>query len=59
MRLGLPEGTIYAFPEISQTGTASQLLADMILEKAHVAITVMSKYRGTVEHDAGKPCLAG
>lgn len=44
VRCGFPEGTIYAFPDISQTGIPSQLLADMILEKAHVVVEAGSFY---------------
>lgn len=39
-----PEGTIYAFPDISQTGIPSQRLADMILEQAHVVVEAGSFY---------------
>jgi aspartate aminotransferase len=33
-----PEGTIYAFPDISGTGLTSQQAADMILEEAGVVV---------------------
>ncbi|MBX7198527.1 MAG: pyridoxal phosphate-dependent aminotransferase [Rhodospirillaceae bacterium] len=32
----MPQGSIYAFPDISSTGKASQQVADEILEKCHV-----------------------
>ncbi|KKB80672.1 aspartate aminotransferase [Devosia limi DSM 17137] len=34
----MPEGTIYAFPDISGTGLSSQEVADALLEKAHVVV---------------------
>jgi len=34
----MPEGTIYAFPDISGTGLTSQELADSLLEKANVVV---------------------
>ncbi|MBN9070336.1 MAG: pyridoxal phosphate-dependent aminotransferase [Rhizobiales bacterium] len=39
-----PEGTIYAFPDISQTGLSSQQLAELILEKADVVVEAGSFY---------------
>lgn len=44
VRCASPEGTIYAFPDISQTGIPSQRLADMILEQAHVVVEAGSFY---------------
>lgn len=44
VRCALPEGTIYAFPDISQTGVPSQELADRILEEAHVVVEAGSFY---------------
>jgi aspartate aminotransferase len=32
----VPEGTIYAFPDISATGKPAQQVADEILERCHV-----------------------
>ena len=32
----MPQGSIYAFPDISSTGKSSQQVADEILEKCHV-----------------------
>ncbi|MBS7700914.1 MULTISPECIES: pyridoxal phosphate-dependent aminotransferase [unclassified Chelatococcus] len=40
----LPEGTIYAFPDISETGIPSQQLAEMILEQTHVVVEAGSFY---------------
>jgi aspartate aminotransferase len=34
----VPEGTIYAFPDISATGKKSQQIADELLEKVHVVV---------------------
>ncbi|MET3926032.1 pyridoxal phosphate-dependent aminotransferase [Devosia sp. 2618] len=34
----MPEGTIYAFPDISATGMTSQQAADALLEKANVVV---------------------
>jgi aspartate aminotransferase len=34
----MPEGTIYAFPDISGTGMKSQQLADVLLEQANVVV---------------------
>jgi len=39
-----PEGTIYAFPDISQIGLPSQELAELILEKANVVVEAGSFY---------------
>lgn len=40
----MPEGTIYAFPDISGTGLDSQTLAGRILEEAHVVVESGSFY---------------
>lgn len=40
----LPEGTIYAFPDISGTGLKSQEAADLILEKVDVVVEAGSFY---------------
>lgn len=45
----LPEGAIYAFPDISQTGIPSQELADMILDQAHVVVEAGSFYGASGE----------
>ena len=39
-----PEGTIYAFPDISATGLPSQQIADEILEQAHVVVEAGTFY---------------
>ena len=44
VRCPLPEGAIYAFPDISATGLPSQRLADMILEQARVVVEAGSFY---------------
>ncbi len=44
VRCALPEGAIYAFPDISRTGIPSQRLADMILEQARVVVEAGSFY---------------
>lgn len=40
----LPEGTIYAFPDISETGWSSQALADAMLDRARVVVEAGSFY---------------
>jgi aspartate aminotransferase len=40
----VPQGSIYAFPDISRTGYSSQVLAEMILESARVAVEAGSFY---------------
>jgi aspartate aminotransferase len=44
VRCDLPEGTIYAFPDIRRTGIPSQQLAELILEKARVVVEAGSFY---------------
>ena len=44
VRCARPEGTIYAFPDISETGWASQALADALLDKARVVVEAGSFY---------------
>ncbi|PEQ13082.1 aspartate aminotransferase [Novosphingobium sp. PC22D] len=39
-----PEGTIYAFPDVSALGKPSQEIAEAILEKAHVVVEAGSFY---------------
>ena len=39
-----PEGTIYAFPDISATGLPAQQIADEILEQAHVVVEAGTFY---------------
>ena len=39
-----PEGTIYAFPNISGTGRSAEQLADAILTHAHVVVEAGSFY---------------
>jgi aspartate aminotransferase len=41
-----PEGTIYAFPDISATGMSAQAAADAILDQAHVVVEAGSFYGG-------------
>ncbi len=40
----LPEGTIYVFPDVSETGIPSQRLAELILEHANVVVEAGSFY---------------
>ena len=40
----VPEGTIYAFPDVSATGLPSQQIADEILEQAHVVVEAGTFY---------------
>ena len=40
----LPEGTIYAFPDVSGTGLPAQVLADRLLEEAGVVVEAGSFY---------------
>jgi aspartate aminotransferase len=49
VRCALPEGTIYAFPDVSQTGWSSQALADALLERARVVVEAGSFYGGAGE----------
>jgi aspartate aminotransferase len=62
VRCAAPEGTIYAFPDISGTGRLSQPLAEAILEEARVVVEAGSFYGpageghlricfGSVDHD--------
>lgn len=44
VRCDLPEGTIYAFPDISATGWSSQELADALLEQCRVIVEAGSFY---------------
>lgn len=44
VKCAMPEGTIYAFPDISELGMPSQTLADAILEKADVVVEAGSFY---------------
>lgn len=44
VRCTVPEGTIYAFPDIKGTGRGSQELAEIILEQAHVVVESGSFY---------------
>ncbi len=39
-----PEGTIYAFPDVSATGLPSQQIADELLEQAHVVVEAGTFY---------------
>ncbi len=45
-----PEGTIYAFPDISGTGLSAQAAADAILDKADVVVEAGSFYGPAGEH---------
>ena len=40
----LPEGTIYAFPDITGTGRSSQAIADLLLEEGHVVVEAGTFY---------------
>ncbi len=44
VRCPYPEGTIYAFPDIRQTGYAAQALAELILDRAAVVVEAGSFY---------------
>ena len=44
VRCALPEGTIYAFPDIRGTGRSSQALADALLDQARVVVEAGSFY---------------
>ncbi|HSV82579.1 MAG TPA: pyridoxal phosphate-dependent aminotransferase [Ramlibacter sp.] len=44
VRCAKPEGTIFAFPDIRETGLASQVLAERILEEANVVVEAGSFY---------------
>lgn len=44
VRCSVPEGTIYAFPDVRGTGIPSQELANSILEKARVVVEAGSFY---------------
>jgi aspartate aminotransferase len=49
VRCARPEGTIYAFPDVSGLGKSSSEVARFILEKAHVAVESGSFYGGSGE----------
>lgn len=49
VRCALPQGTIYAFPDIRGTGRTSQALADALLEQARVVVEAGSFYGATGE----------
>lgn len=44
VRCSPPEGTIYAFPDVSETGHSAQELANMILDKARVVVEAGTFY---------------
>lgn len=44
VRCDAPQGTIYAFPDISATGIPAQTLAERILHEAHVVVEAGSFY---------------
>ena len=44
VRCAIPDGTIYAFPDIKATGRPSQALAEAILEEARVVVEAGSFY---------------
>jgi len=44
VRCALPDGTIYAFPNVKDIGIPSQKLAEIILEEAHVVVEAGSFY---------------
>ena len=45
----MPEGTIYAFPDVSATGLPSEQIADELLEQAHVVVEGGTFYGDTGE----------
>ena len=45
----MPEGTIYAFPDVSATGVPSEQIADELLEQAHVVVEEGTFYGDTGE----------
>lgn len=49
VRCAWPEGTIYAFPDIRQTGLTSQALAERLLEETGVVVEAGSFYGPTGE----------
>lgn len=49
VRCAVPEGTIYAFPDVTGTGRSSQVLADALLEQARVVVEAGSFYGATGE----------
>jgi aspartate aminotransferase len=49
VRCAYPEGTIYTFPDIRQTGHSAQALAELILDKAAVVVEAGSFYGPTGE----------
>lgn len=52
----LPEGTIYAFPDISATGKSAQTVADEILEKCHV-VTEAGTFYGVAGEGRLRVCF--
>jgi aspartate aminotransferase len=50
VRCNLPQGTIYAFPDISGTGLAAQTLAERLLHEAHVVLEAGSFYGAGGKH---------
>ena len=44
VRCALPDGSIYAFPNIQATGLSSQQVAEAILEQTHVVVEAGSFY---------------
>lgn len=51
-----PEGTIYAFPDISATGKSAQTVADEILEKCHV-VTEAGTFYGAAGEGRLRVCF--
>jgi len=51
-----PEGTIYAFPDISATGKTAQTVADEILEKCHV-VTEAGTFYGAAGEGRLRVCF--
>ena len=56
VRCDAPEGTIYAFPDISATGLTSQALADLILERCHV-VTEAGTFYGAAGEGRLRVCF--
>jgi aspartate aminotransferase len=56
VRCDAPEGTIYAFPDISATGKPAQVVADEILERCHV-VTEAGTFYGAAGEGRLRVCF--
>jgi aspartate aminotransferase len=56
VKCDVPEGTIYAFPDISATGKSAQAVADEILENCHV-VTEAGTFYGAVGEGRLRVCF--